>query len=129
MGPQQKWGYKVRYVIETEMVFSHQLRPNIRSERRSKEHLRAINSLTYSPIFDQCISGSSDGDLRVWVRRRQLVASFLLNTFNGYYQDLRIMKSVMHFHHSTPVRTVIVSSSTAHGRQVVSGLDNGSMYR
>jgi hypothetical protein len=36
-------------------------------ERRSKDHIRSINKLSASNIVPYCITGSADGDLRVWV--------------------------------------------------------------
>lgn len=39
------------------------------SERRTKDHIRSINKLSVSHIVQHyCITGSTDGDLRVWVR-------------------------------------------------------------
>ena len=37
-------------------------------ERRAKDHIRSINKLSVSHVVHHyCITGSSDGDLRVWV--------------------------------------------------------------
>jgi WD40 repeat protein len=40
-------------------------------ERRSKDHSRSINTLSVSPVVHYyCITGSTDGDMRIWVRSR-----------------------------------------------------------
>ncbi|KAF5371397.1 hypothetical protein D9615_009674 [Tricholomella constricta] len=80
-------------------------------ERRSKDHLRSINALSVSHIVHHyCITGSADGDLRVW--------------------DLRDMsRSLMRIHHPTSVRSVVFSPSTWNPLHAVVGLDNGSIYR
>jgi len=37
-------------------------------ERRTRDHSRSIHALSYSPILKYyCLTGSADGDLRVWV--------------------------------------------------------------
>jgi hypothetical protein len=37
-------------------------------ERRTRLHLRSIHVLAYSPIVaNYCMTGSADGDIRVWV--------------------------------------------------------------
>ena len=37
-------------------------------ERRAKDHTRSINKVAYSPIIPHyCCTGSSDGNLRLWV--------------------------------------------------------------
>ncbi|KAG5644463.1 hypothetical protein DXG03_008363 [Asterophora parasitica] len=81
------------------------------TERKSKDHLRSINALSVSHIVHHyCITGSADGDLRVW--------------------DLRDMsRSLMRIHHPTSVRSVVFSPSTWHPLHAVVGLDNGSIYR
>ncbi len=39
------------------------------SERRTRDHARSIHVLQYSPILQSyCMTGSADGDLRIWVR-------------------------------------------------------------
>jgi len=80
-------------------------------ERRSKVHIRSINKLSVSHIVQHyCITGSADGDVRVW--------------------DLRDMaKSLMRIHHPTSVRGVVFSPSLWQPLQAVVGLDNGSIYR
>ncbi|KAF8067048.1 hypothetical protein FPV67DRAFT_1497690 [Lyophyllum atratum] len=80
-------------------------------ERRSKDHLRSINTLSVSHIVHHyCITGSADGDMRVW--------------------DLRdLSRSLMRVHHSTSVRSVAFSPSTWLPLHAVVGLDNGSIYR
>ncbi|GLB41390.1 putative WD40 repeats [Lyophyllum shimeji] len=80
-------------------------------ERRSKDHLRSINTMSVSHIVHHyCITGSADGDMRVW--------------------DLRDMsRSLMRVHHPTSVRSVAFSPSTWLPLHAVVGLDNGSIYR
>ncbi|KAF9532667.1 hypothetical protein CPB83DRAFT_867467 [Crepidotus variabilis] len=80
-------------------------------ERRSKDHGRSINTISVSHIVHYyCITGSADGDVRVW--------------------DLRDMsKSIMRVHHPTQVRSLVFSPSAWQPLQAVVGLDNGSIYR
>ncbi|KAI0263800.1 hypothetical protein BC834DRAFT_1042684 [Gloeopeniophorella convolvens] len=80
-------------------------------ERRTRLHLRSIHVLAYSPIvFNYCMTGSADGDIRVW--------------------DLRDMRnSVIRLHHPTAVRSASFSRSQACPVHAVVGLDNGSLYR
>ncbi|KAF8266596.1 hypothetical protein EI94DRAFT_1848453 [Lactarius quietus] len=80
-------------------------------ERRTRQHLRSIHVLAYSPIVSNyCMTGSADGDIRVW--------------------DLRDMRnSVVRLHHPTAVRTAAFSCSQAYPVHAVVGLDNGSLYR
>ncbi|KAI9508833.1 hypothetical protein F5148DRAFT_1192288 [Russula earlei] len=80
-------------------------------ERRTRLHLRSIHVLAYSPIVaNYCMTGSADGDVRVW--------------------DLRDMKnSVIRLHHPTAVRTAAFSCSQACPVHAIVGLDNGSLYR
>ncbi|KAF9235674.1 hypothetical protein BU15DRAFT_89510 [Melanogaster broomeanus] len=84
---------------------------NTKYERRTKDHIRSIHKLSCSSIFPYCcITGSADGDVRVW--------------------DLRDMShSVMKIYHPTSVRSLVFSPSLSHPLQAVVGLDNGSMYR
>ena len=43
--------------------------PHLASERRTKDHTRAINKLSVSHVVHYyCITGSADGDMRIWVR-------------------------------------------------------------
>lgn len=38
-------------------------------ERRIRQHVRSIHKIAYSAVLrDYCITGSADGDIRVWVR-------------------------------------------------------------
>ncbi|KAF8813412.1 hypothetical protein BYT27DRAFT_7158298 [Phlegmacium glaucopus] len=80
-------------------------------ERRTKDHIRSINKMSVSQVVHHyCITGSADGDLRVW--------------------DLRdLTKSIMRVHHPTSVRSVVFSPSYWQPLQAVAGLDNGSIYR
>ncbi|KAJ7709805.1 hypothetical protein B0H17DRAFT_238977 [Mycena rosella] len=80
-------------------------------ERKTKDHLRSVHKLAVSHIVHHyCITGSADGDLRVW--------------------DIREMhKSIMQIHHPTSVRGVAFSPSSSHPLQAIVGLDNGSIYR
>lgn len=80
-------------------------------ERRTRQHLRSIHVLAYSPIVSNyCMTGSADGDIRVW--------------------DLRDMRnSVVRLHHPTAVRSAAFSCSQACPVHAVVGLDNGSLYR
>ncbi|KAJ7125451.1 hypothetical protein C8R43DRAFT_1030196 [Mycena crocata] len=80
-------------------------------ERKTKDHLRSIHKLAVSHIVHHyCITGSADGDLRVW--------------------DIREMqKSIMRIRHATSVRGVAFSPSTSQPLQAVAGLDNGSIFR
>ncbi|KAH9977109.1 hypothetical protein BGW80DRAFT_1287386 [Lactifluus volemus] len=80
-------------------------------ERRIRLHFRSIHVLAYSPIVaNYCMTGSADGDIRVW--------------------DLRDMRnSVIRLHHPTSVRTAAFSCSQACPVHAVVGLDNGSLYR
>ncbi|KAI0003209.1 hypothetical protein BJV74DRAFT_812265 [Russula compacta] len=80
-------------------------------ERRTRLHLRSIHVLAYSPIVaNYCMTGSADGDIRVW--------------------DLRDMRnSVIRLHHPTAVRTAAFSCSQVCPVHAVVGLDNGSLYK
>ncbi|KAJ7685293.1 hypothetical protein DFH06DRAFT_37253 [Mycena polygramma] len=80
-------------------------------ETRTKDHLRSVHKLAVSHIVHHyCITGSADGDLRVW--------------------DIRDMhKSIMRIHHPTSVRGVAFSPSPSQPLQAIVGLDNGSIYR
>ncbi|KAJ3813050.1 hypothetical protein F5876DRAFT_36006 [Lentinula aff. lateritia] len=80
-------------------------------ERKSKDHIRSIHALSISPVVSNyCITGSSDGDLRVW--------------------DLReFQKSIMRVRHPTGIRTIVFSPVVWSPLQAVVGLDNGSIHR
>ncbi|KAG6375919.1 hypothetical protein JVT61DRAFT_2787 [Boletus reticuloceps] len=80
-------------------------------ERKTKNHIRSIHKLSCSSMVPYyCITGSADGDMRIW--------------------DLRDMsRSVMKIHHPTSVRSLVFSRSLSHPLQAVVGLDNGSIYR
>ncbi|KAI0317396.1 hypothetical protein OF83DRAFT_146560 [Amylostereum chailletii] len=80
-------------------------------ERRSRDHLRSIHTLSLSSVVHSyCVTGSADGDLRVW--------------------DLRdFSKSLIRIHHVQAVRTAVLSPSLTNPLQAVVGLDNGSIYR
>ncbi|KAG6849182.1 hypothetical protein H0H93_010639, partial [Arthromyces matolae] len=80
-------------------------------ERRSKDHLRSINAMAVSQVVHgYCITGSADGDLRVWDFREML-------------------RSAMRVHHPTSVRSVAFSPSILYPLCAIAGLDNGSIYR
>ncbi|KAG7089936.1 hypothetical protein E1B28_011566 [Marasmius oreades] len=80
-------------------------------ERRAKDHLRSINTVQVSLLVpNYCLTGSSDGDLRVWDIR-----------------DLR--KSIIRIHHPTGVRGVVFSPVVFQPLQAVVGLDNGNIFR
>ncbi|KAF5368038.1 hypothetical protein D9758_004483 [Tetrapyrgos nigripes] len=82
-----------------------------RFERKVKDHLRSIHKVSASSIVPHyCITGSSDGDLRVWD----------LRSFN---------KSIMRIHHPTGVRGVVFSPVMWQPLQAAVGLDNGNIYR
>ncbi|KAK0469994.1 uncharacterized protein EV420DRAFT_1662756, partial [Desarmillaria tabescens] len=80
-------------------------------ERRTKDHSRSIHKLSVSSIVHHyCVTGSSDGDLRIW--------------------DIRdLSKSINRIRHPTTVRSAVFSPVNSHPLQVVVGLDNGSLYR
>ncbi|KAK0480270.1 hypothetical protein IW261DRAFT_1551305 [Armillaria novae-zelandiae] len=80
-------------------------------ERRTKDHTRSIHKLSVSSIVHHyCVTGSSDGDLRIW--------------------DIRdLSKSINRIRHPTTVRSAVFSPVNSHPLQVVVGLDNGSLYR
>lgn len=80
-------------------------------ERRTRQHVRSIHSLAYSSILQYyCITGSADGDLRVW--------------------DLRdLSDSIMKIHHPASVRSVVFSPVHWQPRHAITGLDNGNIYR
>ncbi|KAJ7449912.1 hypothetical protein FB451DRAFT_1052596 [Mycena latifolia] len=80
-------------------------------ERKTKDHQRSVHKLSVSHIVHHyCITGSADGDLRVW--------------------DIREMqKSIMRIHHPTSVRGIAFSPSSSQPLQAIVGLDNGSIYR
>ncbi|KIJ61068.1 hypothetical protein HYDPIDRAFT_97184 [Hydnomerulius pinastri MD-312] len=80
-------------------------------ERKTKNHIRSIHKLSCSSIVPYyCVTGSADGDMRVW--------------------DLRDMtRSLMKIHHPTSVRSLVFSPCLSHPLQAVVGLDNGSIYR
>ncbi|KAG7450975.1 WD40 repeat-like protein [Guyanagaster necrorhizus] len=80
-------------------------------ERRTKDHTRSIHKLSVSSIVHHyCVTGSSDGDLRIW--------------------DIRdLSKSINRIRYPTTVRSAVFSPVNSHPLQVVVGLDNGSLYR
>ncbi|KAL4244097.1 GATOR2 complex protein WDR24 [Abortiporus biennis] len=80
-------------------------------ESRVRDHFRSIHKLAYSYVLQYyCISISADGDLRLW--------------------DLRdFKKSMLKIHHPTSVRSVVASPVPWQPKHVVTGLDNGSIYR
>ncbi|KAF9475478.1 hypothetical protein BDN70DRAFT_883675 [Pholiota conissans] len=80
-------------------------------ERRTKDHIRAINKMSLSQVVDHyCITGSADGHMRVW--------------------DIRTMsKSIMRIAHPTSIRSLVFSPSLLQPLQAVVGLDNGTIYR
>ncbi|KAI0686851.1 hypothetical protein BC835DRAFT_1287288 [Cytidiella melzeri] len=80
-------------------------------ERRVRQHVRSIHKIAYSNVLrDYCITGSADGDIRVW--------------------DLRILTDcVMKIRHPTAVRSVVFSPVHWQPRHAVTGLDNGNIYR
>ncbi|KAJ7097842.1 hypothetical protein B0H15DRAFT_920560 [Mycena belliarum] len=80
-------------------------------ERKTKDHSRSVHKLSVSHIVHHyCITGSADGDLRVW--------------------DIReLQNSIMRIHHPTSVRGVAFSPSSSQPLQAIVGLDNGSIYR
>ncbi|KAF8838899.1 hypothetical protein BDN67DRAFT_970862 [Paxillus ammoniavirescens] len=84
---------------------------NTKYERKTKDHIRSIHKLSCSSVLPYCcITGSADGDMRLW--------------------DLRDMaRSVMKIYHPTSVRSLVFSPSLSHPLQAVVGLDNGSIYR
>jgi WD40 repeat protein len=96
-------------------------------ERRSKDHIRSIHAMSVSHIVHHyCITGSADGDMRVWVCSRSRVPSISLT----HQQDLRdLSRSLMRIHHPTSVRSVVFSPSTWQPLHAIVGLDNGSIYR
>jgi WD40 repeat protein len=96
-------------------------------ERRSKDHLRSVHALSVSHIVHHyCITGSADGDMRVWVRDSLYPCCFQAEL----QQDLRdLTRSLMRVHHPTSVRSVVFSPSTWQPLHAVVGLDNGSIYR
>ncbi|KAI0093423.1 hypothetical protein BDY19DRAFT_923627 [Irpex rosettiformis] len=80
-------------------------------ERRVRGHVRSIHKIAYSTVLrDYCITGSADGDIRVW--------------------DLRnLTESVMKIRHPAAVRSVIFSPVQWQPRHAITGLDNGHIYR
>ncbi|ESK95845.1 wd repeat-containing protein 24 [Moniliophthora roreri MCA 2997] len=84
---------------------------SIKYERRAKDHLRSIHSVCVSPLVPHyCLTGSADGDLRVW--------------------DLRdLQRSIIRIHHPTSVRGVVFSPVVFQPLQAVVGLDNGNLFR
>ncbi|KIY64047.1 hypothetical protein CYLTODRAFT_359035 [Cylindrobasidium torrendii FP15055 ss-10] len=80
-------------------------------ERRVKDHTRSIHKLALSSIVQHyCITGSSDGDLRIW--------------------DIRDMShSINRIHFPTTIRSLAFSPTSSHPLQVMVGLDNGNIYR
>ncbi|KAL6299508.1 hypothetical protein BKA93DRAFT_805989 [Sparassis latifolia] len=80
-------------------------------ERRARDHVRSIHALSYSSIVQNyCMTGSADGDLRVW--------------------DLRdLSKSIMRIRHPTCVRAVVFSPIPWRPLRAITALDNGCIYR
>ena len=68
LGYKQSWSGEIRY---TSIKASKHFYCWKSLERRIKDHTRAINKLSYSHVLPYlCITGSADGDLRVWVSSR-----------------------------------------------------------
>ncbi|KAF5345968.1 hypothetical protein D9756_010921 [Leucocoprinus leucothites] len=80
-------------------------------ERRTKEHLRSIHTMSVSRVVHHyCMTGSADGDFRVW--------------------DLRdIQSSVMRVHNPSAIRRVIFSPCLWNPLFVLVGMDNGTLHR
>ncbi|KAK7044083.1 SEA (Seh1-associated) complex subunit [Paramarasmius palmivorus] len=80
-------------------------------ERRAKDHSRSIHSVCVSPLVPHyCLTGSADGDLRVW--------------------DLRdLQRSIIRIHHPTGVRGVVFSPVVFQPLQAAVGLDSGNLFR
>ncbi|KZT07377.1 uncharacterized protein LAESUDRAFT_677793 [Laetiporus sulphureus 93-53] len=80
-------------------------------DRRTRQHSRSIHALAYSTIVQNyCISGSADGELRIW--------------------DLRdLTKSIMYIRHPAPIRAVAFSPVSWQPLHAITALENGSMYR
>lgn len=53
-------------------------------ERRSKDHIRSINAIAVSHVVHHyCITGSADGDMRVWVSVSPLHQLVSAQRFSG----------------------------------------------
>ena len=81
---------------------------------------------SYSTIVHHyCLSGSADGDVRIWVIHR--CGGFC--NYSERIQDLRDMsKSVLKIHHPTGVRALAFSSSNSQPLHTIVGLDNGILF-
>ena len=99
-------------------------------ERRVRQHVRSIHKIAYSNVLrDYCITGSADGEIRVWVSLRN--RSFLhILVLIWTAQDLRhLTDCVMKIRHPAAVRSVVLSPVQWQPRHVITGLDNGNIYR
>jgi WD40 repeat protein len=91
-------------------------------ERRTRDHTRSIHKLAYSQIVQNyCLTGSADGDIRIWVRLENASPSPL-----NFFKDLRdLSKSVLKIHHPTSVRALAFSPSQSNPLHTLVGLENG----
>ncbi|KAH9941480.1 hypothetical protein B0H21DRAFT_546035 [Amylocystis lapponica] len=81
-------------------------------ERRARVHTRSIHALAYSSLVQYyCMTGSADGEIRVWDMRTDL------------------SKYVIRIRHPASVRAVSFSPIHWQPLHAVSALDNGSIYR
>ena len=56
----------------------HNVPKELFQERRIRDHARSIHALQYSPpLQSYCITGSADGDIRIWVRILVLVPNII----------------------------------------------------
>lgn len=102
---------------------------NIALERRSKDHSRSINAVKVSPLAPHyCVTGSADGDLRMWVSLSGNASLSLVEYLSE--QDLRdISQSVMRISTSASVRSIALSPLSWQPMLAIAGLDNGTIFK
>lgn len=57
---------------------------NLCLERKTREHFRSIHTMNVSRIVHHyCMTGSADGDFRVWVQKFLFPSFLLFNLLSG----------------------------------------------
>lgn len=87
-------------------------------ERRSKDHIRSINRLSVSRVVHYyCITGSADGDMRIWVSRStSLVGDKNTDTSPGSERSLKVChkSATFNIHSKHCLFTMRMATTTSH---------------
>lgn len=87
-------------------------------ERRSKDHIRSINRLSVSRVVHYyCITGSADGDMRIWVcRPTSLVGDKHTDTSPGSERSLKVRhkSATFNIHSKHCLFPMCMATTTSH---------------